>query len=36
MKPHPSLRLYTQILADGGGRKIFFSGIATGELPILL
>lgn len=36
MKPHPSLRLYRQILADGGGREIFFSGIATGELPMLL
>lgn len=36
MKPHPSLKLYRQILADGGGREIFFSGIATGELPMLL
>ena len=36
MKSHPSPRLYRQLLADGGGREIFCSGIATGELPILL
>lgn len=33
MRPHPSLRLYTQLMVDMGGRDIFFSPVATVRGP---
>lgn len=34
--PHPSLRIYMRLMMVGGGRDIFYGGVATGKVPRLL
>lgn len=36
MRLHSFLRIHRQLMIAGGGRDIFFSGIATGTVPIML
>lgn len=33
---HPFLKIYTQITVDKGKKKIFFSDVTTGKVPMFL
>lgn len=36
MKPHPTLKMYIQLIVDEVGRDIYFRGVVTSMMPVML